>query len=182
MGFPAANHNFYNLIGIIRNPCFKLKKPIMKHFYTAVAMLAMSLCASAEDYYSVAVHLTDGTQVKIDLSDKLSAMFNDENFVITGGDADVTVPREQIKSFKFSTDKSAVDAINADAVTPVLSGNLMAFSDLPEGSDIAVFDMSGKLLFSAVAGGSYTLDLSTLAASPVIVKVNNVAYKIATKK
>ena len=155
----------------------------MKHFYTAVAMLAMSLCASADDYYSVAVNLTDGTQVTIDLSEKLSAMFTDEDFVITGGDADLKVPRTQIKSFKFSTDPSAVSDINADATAPVVAGNTMTFTDLPEGSTITVFDMGGKLLLSTVAGGSYTLDLSTVAtSSPVIVKVNNVAYKFATKK
>ncbi len=154
----------------------------MKHFYAAVAMLAMSLCASAEDYYSVKVHLTDGSKVSVDLSEKLSAMFTAENFIITGGDTDVTVPRKSIKSFEFSTDNSAVNDINADTAAPVVSGNMLSFNDLPDGSTIAVFDLSGKLLMSATASGSYTLDLSGIAASPVIVKVNNVAYKIATKK
>lgn len=154
----------------------------MKHFYVAFAMLAMSLFASAEAYRSVAVNLTDGSKVEINLTDEFSASFTDGEFVVTGVAADITVPRAQIKSFTFSTKQyTGVEEVATDGTEPVFSGNNMIFNNLPEGSVIAVYNMAGALLLSETASGTYTLDLSTISTSPVIVTVNKVAYKIATK-
>lgn len=154
----------------------------MKHFYTAIAMLAMSLCASAEGYRSVAVNLADGSKVEINLADELSASFDDENFIITGGEQDVTVPRSSIQSFTFSTKEiSGIDEVGADVAAPVISGGMMNFTGLPAGSVVAVYTPAGVLLRSEQAEGDYSLELSTLPAGTVIVKVNNVAFKIATR-
>lgn len=154
----------------------------MKHFFTAIAMLAMSLCASAEGYRSVAVNLADGSKVEINLADKLSASFDDENFIITGGTQDVTVPRADIKSFTFSTQEiSGVDEVGADTAAPVISDGKMSFSDLPAASVVTVYNPAGALLLSEKAEGDYSLELSKLPAGTVIVKVNNVVFKIATR-
>ncbi len=153
----------------------------MKQFYLALAMSAISLFASAQAYRSIAVNLTDGSKVDINLSDEFSASFTDDAFVVTGGKTDITVPRLIIKSFTFSTEVAGIEEVAADDTKPVISGDNMIFNNLPEGSVVAVYDMAGALLFSEKASGSYTLSLSAISASPVIVNVNQVAYKIATK-
>ena len=153
----------------------------MKHFYVAVALLAASFCASAQAYRSVAVNLKDNTKVEINLTDDFTATFEEGNFVVSGVDTDITVPAAKIKSFSFSKDVAGLGNVAADTEAPVFNGDSMMFNNLPEGSVVEVYNLAGALLFSEHVSGSYTLDLSTLTASPVIVKVNQVAYKIATK-
>ena len=146
-------------------------------------MLAISLCATAAAYRSVAVNLTDGSKVEINLTDELSATFDDENLVVSGAGEDVTVPRANIQSFSFSTKEvSGIGSVGADSDAPVISGGVMTFDNLPAGTVVSVYNMAGMLLRSEQVGGAYTLDLNSLTASPVIVTVNDVVYKIATKK
>ena len=152
----------------------------MKHFYTAILFLALSLCASAEAFRSMAVNLTDGTKVEINLSEELRASFSEDDLVVSGGETDITIPRKSIKSFTFSQ-LSSLEGVGTDATEPVIEGGVMSFTALPEGTAINVYNVAGALLFSAKASGDYVLDLSKLSASPVIVTVNEVAYKIATK-
>lgn len=154
----------------------------MKHFYTVIATAAISLCAFAEAYRSVDVNLLDGSSVKINLADNLSATFEADSLLVTGGDKDVKIACEDIKSFAFSTDEaSGVDMIGSDIAAPVLTGSNLTFNALPEGSVVAVYNMAGVQLFRQVAAGTFSIDLADFTAPVVIVKVNNVAFKIVTK-
>lgn len=153
----------------------------MKQFYTALAFMAMTLFASAESYRSVAVNLTDGSKVEINLTDELSASFSETNLVVTGGDRDVSVPRSSIKSFTFST-KTGIESADATNYTPEISGGVMRFTNLPESTVISAYDIKGALLFQTVTSGEYTLDLTETGSTAVIVKVNETAYKIATTR
>ncbi len=156
----------------------------MKRFYSALMLfIAIGLCSWAQTYKSVAVNLTDGSKTEVNLTDDLTAMFDEENLVITGGDQDISVPRSQIQSFTFSEHgKSGVDNVGVDASTPTLVDGSMVFSALPEGSVVAVFAPNGTLLNKVTVSGSYTLDLSALPSGTVLVNVNGVAYKIAVKR
>ncbi len=144
-------------------------------------MAAVSFGASAEGYRSVAVNIIDGSKVEINLADDLTAAFDEENLLIASDGQDVAIPRATIKSFTFS-DKEVVglDQVSAGAA-PVVSGGKMIFTELPAGSVVAVYNTAGALLTEQKASGDFTLDLSTLPAQTVIVNVNGVAYKIATK-
>ena len=154
----------------------------MKHFYTVVATAAISLCAYAEAYRSVDVNLLDGSSVKINLADNLSATFEADSLLVTGGDKDVKIACEDIKSFAFSTEKAAgLDQIGSDITAPVLTGSNLTFNDLPEGSVVEVYNMAGMQLMHQVVSGTFSVDLADFTAPVVIVKVNNVAFKIATK-
>lgn len=146
-------------------------------------LAAVGLCSAAQAYKSVSVNLVDGSKVEVNLTDGLSATFDDENLLITGIDNDIAVLRSSIKSFAFSEDEySGVDCVKGDVSGPALIGGTMVFSDLPEGSFAAVYAANGALVSQAAVSGSYTLDLSTLPAGTAIVNVNGVAYKIAIRK
>ncbi|MDE6126312.1 MAG: hypothetical protein K2G30_05080 [Muribaculaceae bacterium] len=156
----------------------------MKRIYTALALLAAAgISVSAQAYKSVAVNLADGGKVEVNLADDLSATFDNDNLLITGGGQDVAVLRSTIKSFTFSEKEfSGIDNVSADGSAPVISGGSMVFSDLPAGSLVAVYTADGALVSQAAVNGAYTLYLSALPAGTVIVNVNGVAYKIATRK
>ncbi len=155
----------------------------MKRIYSALALFAAAgLCLSAQSYKSVAVNLADGSKTEVNLSDDLSAAFDDENLVITGGDQNISVLRSSIKSFTFSEKAySGIEQVDGGASAPVLVGDSMVFSGLPDGSVVAVYPANGALVSQAAVKGAYTLDLSTLPAGTVLVNVNGVAYKIAIK-
>lgn len=156
----------------------------MKRIYTALALLAAAgISVSAQAYKSVAVNLADGGKVEVNLADDLSATFDNDNLLITGGGQDVAVLRSEIKSFTFSEKEfSGIGNVSADGSAPVISGGSMVFSDLPAGSLVAVYTADGALVSQAAVNGAYTLDLSAMPAGTVIVNVNGVAYKIATRK
>ncbi len=151
----------------------------MKQLYTVLALLALSFSASAEGYRSVAVNLKDGSKVEISLSDDFSAYFNDTDLIVDDGHQNITVQRGTIKSFTFST-KTGVESIDNDVTAPVISGGIMSFTNLPSATVVSVYDITGALLWQEHASGDYTVDLSKFHANVVIVKVNQVAYKIAT--
>ncbi len=156
----------------------------MKKIYTALALLAaVGLGSGAQTFKSVAVNLKDGSKVEINLTDDLSATFDEENLLVTAGDQDVAVPRGTIESFTFS-DKafSGIDTPQADGAAPVVSGGNLVFGNLPEGSRVEVYSISGALVSEVVVSGEYTLGLDTLPAGAVVVKVNGVAYKIAARR
>lgn len=153
----------------------------MKKIYTAVTMLAaIGLGLSAQAYKSVAVNLKDGGKVEINLTDDLSATFDEENLLVTAADREVEVPRNTIQSFTFST-VAGIDGTEADGVVPVLTGDNLAFGNLPEGSTVEVYTVAGVLLSKVAVAGEYTLPLETLPTGTVVVNVNGVAYKIATR-
>ncbi|MBD5213387.1 MAG: T9SS type A sorting domain-containing protein [Bacteroidales bacterium] len=154
----------------------------MKHFYTVIATAAISLCAYAGAYRSVDVNLLNGSSVKINLADNLSATFEGDSLLVTGGKKDVKIACAAIKSFAFSTEEAAgIDQIGADIAAPVIDGTNLTFNGLPEGSVVEVYNMSGMQLMRQTAAGTFTVDLTDFTAPIVIVKVNNVAFKIATK-
>ena len=147
----------------------------MKKIYTALALLAaVGLGSGAQTFKSVAVTLQGGSEVEMKLT---------ENLLVTAGDQDVAVPRGTIESFTFS-DKafSGIDTPQADGAAPVVAGGNLVFGNLPGGSRVEVYSISGALVSEVVVSGEYTLGLDTLPAGAVVVKVNGVAYKIAARR
>lgn len=151
----------------------------MKQLYALLAILALSFSASADGYRSVAVNLNDGSKVEISLSDDFSAYFNETDLVVDDGHQNITIQRGSIKSFSFST-KTGVESINNDITAPVVSDGIMSFSNLPVATDVSVYNITGALLWHEKASGDYFINLSKFHSNVVIVKVNQVAYKIAT--
>ena len=156
----------------------------MKHLYTALALTAsVAFGAHAEGYRSVAIHLNDGSKTEIRLSDDLKATFTSDQLVVHSTDKTVSVAKNRIQSFTFSEEEPlGVADPEAASAAPRITGSTMTFDGLAEGTSIAVYAVSGALLHSAVASGSYSIDLSGLPAGVCIVKVNEVSYKISTNR
>ncbi|MCM1110773.1 MAG: T9SS type A sorting domain-containing protein [Clostridium sp.] len=151
----------------------------MKRIYTACLLAAAALSASAAGYRSLAVNQTDGTDVTIELTDEMSAWFEEGMFMVFGTSTEVSVPQTNIKSFTFS-ETSSLATVAADAL--VLEGGKMTFTNLPAGSVATVVNAAGQLVDSARPEGSWELDLAGYPAGVYMVTVNGVTYKIATKK
>lgn len=161
-----------------------IRRRDMKKLHTVLAFVTLALFgSSAQSYRSVAVNLNDGSNVEINLSDNLSATFSEDALILSNGDQEVSVPRNNIKSFTFSKDPySGISEIESEKNSPTLIGANMVFDCLPENSKITVYDLAGVVLKEDIASGFYSIDLSEFTSGPVIVKVNGISYKIAVKQ
>ena len=79
------------------------------------------------------VNLNDGSNVEVNLTAKMNASFTKDNFVISGGENDIKVPRADIKSFTFhEAARDGIENVGADNAAPVIDGDSMTFGNLPE--------------------------------------------------
>lgn len=156
----------------------------MKKIFSAIALLAAVASGSAAPgYHAMRVNLNDGSNVEVNLASEMNASFTKDNFVISGGENDIKVPRADIKSFTFhEASRDGIENVGTDNAAPVIDGDSMTFGNLPEGSVIAVYAVNGALLSQATVSGNYVLSLSALPAGTVIVNVNGISYKIALTK
>lgn len=146
-------------------------------------MSIVILMAQAAGFRTLVVSQTDGTQVKIELTDEFNAWFEDGMLQVFGTPTEISIPQDKIKSFAFSEEsKSGIaDVEVADAAAPQVSGNRLIFKQLPAKSSVAVYDAAGRCLANATAEGDYVLSLDSLGAGLRLVTVNGVTYKIVVK-
>lgn len=153
----------------------------MKILYPVIGMALCALSMSAADgYRSIAVNLTDGTKVEVDLANSLQAAFIDDAFIITGAGADVAVPKTKIQSFTFSKTTGIDGAVDAGQA-PRLEGGCLNFYALAENTAVTVCNASGQVVSEACVSGNYSISLSELPRGVVFVNVNGLTYKIVVK-
>lgn len=152
----------------------------MNKFLLLFALPCLLAPVAASAYDQLSVHLTDGSKVDVTLSDDMTITFTPEELVAKSADVDVAVSRSEISHFTHVTPTGISDVVGA-APEFTFAGNTLSFTDLPEGSSVAVYNLSGMTLLQAAAQGSYTLSLEGFAPGAYIVTVNNISYKIAVK-
>lgn len=150
----------------------------MKKLIMAILALCAATAAQAA-YNSVVVHFNDGGKAEIALSESLKMNFTATDLVVTGSDADVTVPRTNIKYFEHSegTGINDVDALDGHRFT----GDAIDFFNLPDGSRVAVFDAAGNCVVSSIESGNCHISLSGLATGVYVVTAGNNSFKILIK-
>lgn len=153
----------------------------MRKILTLIFVVAFSLPMWTANYNTICVNLIDGSQVKITMTETLRITFSESDLIATGMESDVTVSKADIVNFThvYAEETGIDDIVNGSNFT--FANGVMAFSSLPAGSVIAVYDLSGKTVFHEVAGGEYMLALDRFPKGLYIVTVNNVSYKINNK-
>lgn len=104
------------------------------------------------------------------------------------GTLTISCPNEEAQAFELddivSIDflgKSGVDAAEAagTGITVTVSGGLVTFGNIPEGSRVEVYNASGALVSASKAAESHTIGRSELPAGVYIVKINNFVTKVS---
>lgn len=149
-----------------------------KFLLFAIAAFASLTCV-ATSFNTVMIHLSDGSQVDITMTDGLSLSFDEHNLKATGSGADVTIDKSRIVKFVHAR-KSGVDCVAADGGFS-FDGDNLSFSNLPEGSSVVVCALNGAVVRNADACGDYLLPLQGLAPGVYVVSVNGMSYKISVK-
>ena len=153
----------------------------MRKIFSFLMTVAFVVPLWAASYNMVCVNLSDGSTVKIVMTESLEIQFDDENLVANSDGSEVTVPKTNIVNFRHTYDDgAAVENVLIDNGLTFENGILL-FNDLPVDAVISVYDLSGKLLQRVNAEGNFTLSLDGLAKGIYIVNVNNVSYKVNIK-
>ena len=127
-------------------------------------MAVCSLGAWATGYNVLKLHLNDGSEVKIVLSEALRLNFTDTHLVATGGQTDVQVEKSSIALFQHLYDPaSGVDGNVVSGEVMSRSGNTLHFNGLLQGT---------------VVSGDYTLSLDGYTPGVYIVTAGDISYKI----
>lgn len=151
----------------------------MRKFLLFAIAVCIAVTCGAVSFNTVTVHLNDGSQVDITMTDGLSLSFDETNLVATGSGADVTVEKSKIVKLSHSQQSGIAD-ITADGGFSH-DGNALNFDNLPDGSTVAVYGINGVAVYSARVSGSHTLPLDGMAPGIYVVRVNNMSYKISVK-
>lgn len=150
---------------------------------TASAFLLAVSAMSAAGYKSIVLTKTDGSEVKIALSDKLETTVSGDNLVFAdNGENVVSVPVTQLASWDFSTQvtTAAINTLSGENGCRV-AGNVVTITGLSKGTVVGVVAMNGTTVMQVSADGECTLDLSELAKGVYVVTYNNQTVKIAVR-
>ncbi len=101
--------------------------------------------------------------------------------VATSDAEPVVFELDDVASIDFPGDASGVDAADGASagVTVAVSGSLVTFGNIPDGSAVEVYNASGAAVLTAKASGSFTLDRAEFPGGVYIVKINKFVTKVA---
>lgn len=144
---------------------------------------ALPFMANADGFRSIKVDVADGSTLMVNLTDGLKTKFTRNEIKFTdGADVNISLSKANVVHFTF-VETSAIDApeTDTDATTPTVENRTLHFSNLPENSHIAIYDIKGRTTTRHEANGEFELNLEQLPAGVYVVNVNGISYKIALK-
>lgn len=148
-----------------------------------VTILLFAVIASfygwAVPYNTLVVDLADNSSVKIVMTDLLKISFDTDNLIVKGSGADITILKSDLVSVTHTQDTDYIGSVVNDSEFEFDNG--LVFRNLPVGSNVRVYDMSGKLEVMERAEGDFTLSLDRLSKGSHILSVNGKSYKIFIK-
>lgn len=156
-----------------------MKTPLRTILLLAAVVTLFGL--HAEVYKNLTFKLSDETAVAIPLSKAVTGQIQDGNVVFNDGTNSYTVEAAKIKGVSFSNDLSSVVNSFESKNVPVIAGRTVYFTNLPDGSHIAVYAVDGRIVRTLDASGDAVLSLEDFPAGIYVVNVNKTTIKIALK-
>lgn len=132
------------------------------------ALMAGASTAMAEEL-SLKVTLNDGNIRTFTLTDKPVVTFGATDMKITAPGAEVTYPRADVRNITF-VDNDTLSVIDGFTCNYYYDGTEFRC----DGSDIAVYDMNGRL----VLNGRDRVSTASLPKGIYVIKANNTTIKI----
>ena len=150
----------------------------MKKILFAVVALMVGLTAFAAPN-RVRVNLTSGENLVISFSAQPEILFLADGIKVTSNATDaVTYEFDDVESIDF-VETSAVDNVVHDVIGIFNYPASIEFTNVPEGSTVKLFSLDGRLLYTAPATGSATIDKSGFPHGIYIVVVGNSSFKVS---
>ncbi|MBD5371301.1 MAG: T9SS type A sorting domain-containing protein [Bacteroides sp.] len=152
----------------------------MRKYLLLIMLAVAAIAARGAGISQVHLHLADGSQTDIVISDDLELSFSETHLLAKAEGVEVEVPKADLLKITHS-DGAGVAEVGGDEASFAFTGNALVFNGLPAGSSIEVFSMAGQLVLSQKAEGEVVVSLSDLTAGAYVVKANQTSYKILVK-
>jgi hypothetical protein len=124
----------------------------------------------------------NGEKVAFLLSENPKIKFSETDIIITSKDMIVTYSLENMLRFTYENEINT-SVINVNDNLLKFDGEVLLFPNLKVNSNIAVYTLVGKVVFSKTTdvNGDFLFPVSYLEAGVYIVNVNGIIYKILKK-
>lgn len=142
-------------------------------------MALAGIVANAEKN-TIVVSLASGEKTQIYLYDDIVATFTPDGMVFKSQRVDVSIARNEIKSFDF-IETSGVNDIATQDVKIEISAAGINIHNLPNNSIIQVYTVAGTEVFATQGNGDVAVPGDKLTNGIYIVRINNSTYKVNLK-
>lgn len=151
----------------------------MRKFILLLTVLVATAFAGAAQVSLRVQHVNGGESVFLldkqpevaFLAGKLSVKVPDEE--------GVAFELDDIASIDFLGKSGIETAEAAGGVTVAVSGGLVTFGNIPDGSRVEVYNAAGSLVMASKASESLSISRSEIPAGVYIVKINNFVTKVS---
>lgn len=158
-----------------------MKKLVL--LFLATVVLAAS--AHAAGYNAAKILLSDGSYGVVPLSKSFRVSFKQGYAVILGFDAKnplqaLQIPGEEFDGVMHDYDPT-LGVEDATYNEGFVLDDAFYFYNLPAGSQISIVDLNGRVEFSTVAEGDFSLPFDNFTSGLHILNINGHSYKIHIK-
>lgn len=146
----------------------------MKRLMTSLVAAGMLLTASAAKTAQVTINGTALEKTPVALS------FDGDKVIVHFGDSDTTeAPLEDVTVTFAETGSTVVSQLAGSDVFRFngVAGDVLTISGLPGGTPVSVIDLSGKTVYSTVAGGKLEINISELPAATYLLRAGKEIVK-----
>jgi hypothetical protein len=153
---------------------------IFKKAIIASALLTLTCIAANAEKNTIVVNLASGDNTQIYLDDDIVAKFTTDDMVFQSSRTNVSISRDEIKSFDF-IETSGVTELETSDLKMEITASGINFYNLPENSTVQVYTTAGVQVFSATGNGELSVPGEKLTGGINLVRVNGTTYKVSFK-
>ena len=153
----------------------------MKKLLSLLILFVFAHSVMADDMI-LQIWQSDGNVVNIDLNEQPVTRYADGNLIITTTKTTISYPLEKVAKYTYVS-AEGIESINGMRSKFSQDGETLTFSGLTQGTEIAVYAASGKILRKTKAGphAKTIVSVSDLPPGVYLVKVNSITYKITKR-
>lgn len=142
--------------------------------------------ANDKSYKSLVINMKDNSQFQINLGTDLKTSFANGLLAFVKGNEKLELTASEIDHWFYygkvkDTTTSAVNNLQASAISMNWVGDVIEFSNLPEKSSLRIVDMAGRSLKNLNASGAASINIADLPAGAYVIIVNDKSFKITVK-
>lgn len=153
----------------------------MKKILSLLILFVFSYSVMADDMI-LQIWQSDGKVVNIDLNEQPVTRYADGNLIVTTTKTTITYPLENVAKYTYVS-AEGIQSLEGMKSKFSQDGETLTFSGLTQGTEIAVYATSGKILRKTKVGpqSKTTISVSDFPKGVYLVKVNTVTYKITKR-
>lgn len=144
-----------------------------------VALLCMAFMSQAENAMKLRIIPKVGEELILEFSQRPEVSFINGSLQVTADSQDnVTYDFDDIDRIQLESSNSEVNEVASSPITIFSRGGNIIFGNVPAGSLVEIYTISGIRMALNHVGGEYVLSRSDFPRGTYLVRINNNAFKV----